>query len=130
MRINNSGNIMKNGDLSRLPHPPSSRLIKENSDRPINQKQNQYQFLIGSYMPLPKALILVDLLEDFAIGGALPIKDTRYIAKKANEIMDQYPYVVSVEDFHPSNHCSFDIWPSHCLQGTFGANLVKELNLE
>ena len=77
---------------------------------------------------MKKALIIVDLLEGFADDGELPIKGARSIAQDLNEIMPTYDEVVSVEDCHPENHVSFEIWPKHCVIGTKGAELIKELN--
>lgn len=77
---------------------------------------------------MKKALIIVDLLEGFADDGELPIRGARNIAKDLNEIMSKYDEVISVEDYHPENHVSFETWPKHCVIGTKGAELINELD--
>jgi nicotinamidase/pyrazinamidase len=73
------------------------------------------------------ALIIVDLLEDFGEGGALAVTGARHIATKVKEISKQYTHRIMVNDFHPDGHCSFKIWPKHCVQGSPGAKFMKEL---
>jgi nicotinamidase-related amidase len=81
---------------------------------------------------MKKALIIVDMLNDFVLEGAplqvrgaekiIPsIKKQIEIAKKEN-----YP-VIYVCDNHDANDKEFEIWPKHCVEGTDGAKVVKEL---
>lgn len=102
-------------------------------------------------MPEPssrRALILVDLQNDFVDGGALAVPQGREVIDAANRLMPQFDVVVATQDWHPPDHQSFAsqhpglsvgesftlkglpqiAWPDHCIQGSFGAELVKELN--
>ena len=73
-------------------------------------------------------LLLIDIQNDF-ISGSLKVP-------KAEEIfieLEQYfqnpdlKYVVATKDFHPKNHCSFKLWPEHCVANTFGSELHEQL---
>ncbi len=98
---------------------------------------------------MPKeALILVDLQYDFCPGGALAVEGGDEVIAVANAQMEKFELAVATQDWHPGNHGSFAanhlwrkpgqvidlhglpqvLWPIHCVQGSFGAELVDELN--
>jgi nicotinamidase/pyrazinamidase len=88
-----------------------------------------------------KALILVDIQNDFLPGGALPVKRGDEVIPVANKVSGQFELVVATQDWHPRDHGSFAanhpgkkpggvidlnglsqvLWPVHCVQGTPGA---------
>ncbi|MFO0939949.1 MAG: bifunctional nicotinamidase/pyrazinamidase [Pirellulales bacterium] len=96
-----------------------------------------------------RALLLVDLQNDFVKGGSLAVPDGFAVIDVANRIMPNFDLVVASQDWHPPDHQSFasrhrdlDIgqtfylnglqqiaWPDHCIQGSCGAALVEKLNL-
>ena len=96
------------------------------------------------------ALILVDLQNDFMLGGALAVAEGDQLPAMANAIMSRYDLVVATQDWHPANHGSFAVnnpgaqvfelgtlngldqvmWPEHCVQDTRGAAFHDELNLD
>lgn len=71
------------------------------------------------------ALLVIDVQCDFMEGGALPIPGASQILPAVNECIasGQYGLVVATQDMHPLDHCSFALWPSHCVQFTRGAEL-------
>ncbi len=82
-----------------------------------------------------KALIIVDVQNDFCPGGALAVNDGDRVVDPINELSHQfeaegYP-VVFTRDWHPENHISFKVnggqWPIHCVAGTIGAQFHKDL---
>lgn len=95
-----------------------------------------------------KALILVDLQNDFCPGGALEVKEGDQVIPVANALMEKFDLVVATQDWHPANHGSFAanhpwrkpgqvidlhglpqvLWPIHCVQESFGAEFVQKLN--
>ena len=95
-----------------------------------------------------KALILVDIQNDFLPGGALAVPDGDAVIPIANQLQVAFPIVVATQDWHPANHGSFaanhpgrkvfeqfdlnglpqTLWPVHCVQGTRGAELAALLN--
>ena len=79
-----------------------------------------------------RALILVDIQNDFCPGGALAVAGGDEIVEVVNRLMPQFSLVVSTQDWHPRNHISFKErggpWPPHCVQGTRGAELHPALN--
>ncbi|MBX2843147.1 MAG: bifunctional nicotinamidase/pyrazinamidase [Flammeovirgaceae bacterium] len=97
-----------------------------------------------------KALILVDIQYDFISGGALAVPEGENIIPTINQIQKHFDLVIATQDFHPVDHGSFAanhegknpgeiidlnglpqiLWPIHCVQGSNGAEFVKELNME
>lgn len=95
-----------------------------------------------------KALLLVDLQNDFMPEGALAIHNAHQIIPIINQLLSHFPLVVASQDWHPSNHVSFFsshpgkqphdvikiqkkeqiLWPPHCVQNSKGAALVDELD--
>jgi nicotinamidase/pyrazinamidase len=95
-----------------------------------------------------KALILVDLQYDFMPGGALAVPDGDAVVPLANRLQGAFELVVATQDWHPANHGSFAanhpgrapgevitlgglpqvLWPTHCVQGSKGAELVAGLD--
>jgi nicotinamidase/pyrazinamidase len=97
-----------------------------------------------------KALILVDIQNDFLPGGALAVPDGDKVIPLANKLLLLFPIVVATQDWHPANHGSFaashagknvfeqielnglpqTLWPVHCVQETMGAELAQGLQRE
>lgn len=97
-----------------------------------------------------KALILVDLQDDFLPGGALAVPEGDKVIPVANQLQAAFPLVVATQDWHPANHGSFaanhpgkkvfeqielnglpqTLWPVHCVQHTPGAELTAALHRE
>ena len=74
------------------------------------------------------ALILVDIQNDFCPGGALAVREGDQVVPVANRLIPKFPVVVVTQDWHPADHCSFKIWPPHCVQNTPGAELHPQLD--
>lgn len=100
---------------------------------------------------MKKALIIVDVQNDFCQGGALEVSNGNEIIPYINSLMEHndYDQIILTQDWHPSHHKSFasnnnknigDIitlnglsqfmWPDHCIQGSYGAEFHKDLNRE
>lgn len=97
-----------------------------------------------------KALIIVDVQNDFLEGGSLAVPHGNEIIPIINKIQREYDLVIATQDWHPVNHQSFAsehpdrkefdvielvglqqvLWPKHCVQGTFGAEFHKDLNTD
>lgn len=95
-----------------------------------------------------KALVLVDVQNDFLPGGALPVPDGDAVISVVNKLQTAFPLVVATQDWHPANHGSFaanhpgrqvfeqidlnglpqTLWPIHCVQNTKGAELAGGLH--
>lgn len=95
-----------------------------------------------------KALIIVDLQNDFLPGGALPVSDGDLIIPGINRLQEDYELVVATQDWHPAGHLSFasqhpgrqpfdeitldgltqTLWPDHCVQESFGAEFADGLH--
>lgn len=82
-----------------------------------------------------KALIVVDVQNDFCPGGALPVNNGDKVVEPINRLTRQFESeglpIVFTRDWHPVNHSSFKgnggIWPSHCVVGTKGAAFHPQL---
>lgn len=75
-----------------------------------------------------KALVIVDVLNDFCPGGALPVPGGHEVVPVINGLVESCRFLnVVVKEAHPENHCSFGLWPKHGVKGTPGAELHKDL---
>ncbi len=54
-----------------------------------------------------RALILVDLQNDFVPGGALAVPRGDEVALLANRLAERFDLVVATQDWHPPDHGSF-----------------------
>lgn len=96
-----------------------------------------------------KALILVDIQNDFLPGGPLAVPGGDEIVSLANDLMEEFEIVVATQDWHPPDHGSFaanhsgkevfesieldglpqTLWPVHCVRDTPGAEFAAELDV-
>lgn len=79
---------------------------------------------------MKKALLIVDVQNDFCPGGALGVKDGDKVVPVINSIMERFDVVISSQDWHPSDSVHFEKWPVHCVAGTHGADFHPELDSE
>lgn len=74
-----------------------------------------------------RALIAVDVQNDFCPGGALAVPDGDAVVAPVNRLASASEFVVATRDWHPPDHGSFSeqggVWPVHCVAGTPGAEL-------
>jgi nicotinamidase/pyrazinamidase len=95
-----------------------------------------------------KALILVDIQNDFLPGGALAVPRGDEVIPVANSVQRLFDLVVVTQDWHPPKHGSFAachpgrkpgelitlggqpqvLWPTHCVQETAGAEFAPTLD--
>lgn len=98
---------------------------------------------------MKKALILVDIQNDFLPGGALAVPEGDMIVPLVNRIQEKFDLILATQDYHPANHASFAInhenkkpgeiidlhgltqvlWPVHCVQHSDGAAFGKDLDM-
>lgn len=96
-----------------------------------------------------KALLLIDIQNDFIPGGALAVPGGHEIIPTVNKLQPYFGLVVATQDWHPHNHKSFAsqhagkqvfdkialqgleqvLWPDHCVQGTTGAAFSSKLDM-
>ena len=84
-----------------------------------------------------RALIIVDVQNDFCEGGSLAVAGGAAVARAISERLAAdhgYRHVVATKDFHvdPGAHFSatpdyVDSWPPHCVVGTPGTDLHPNL---
>ena len=94
-------------------------------------------------------LLLVDVQPDFMPGGALAVAGGDVIVRPLGALMARnlFGLCVATQDWHPAGHISFasshsghgpfdtielygktqTLWPDHCVQGTHGAALHRDL---
>lgn len=95
-----------------------------------------------------KALIIVDIQNDFLPKGSLAVEKGDEIIPIINHIQNKFDLVIATQDWHPEKHKSFAanhkakntfdvinlngleqvLWPNHCVQGTFGAEFSSALD--
>ncbi|WP_192820924.1 bifunctional nicotinamidase/pyrazinamidase [Rufibacter sp. LB8] len=96
-----------------------------------------------------KALLVIDIQNDFIPGGALAVPGGDEIISIVNQLQPKFDLVVATQDWHPAQHKSFatqhsgknvfdiiqlhgleqSLWPDHCVQGTWGAEFSQELDM-
>lgn len=96
-----------------------------------------------------KALIIVDLQNDFCRGGSLEVPGGDEVVPIANALQNKFDLVVATKDWHPKDHTSFVtnhpghqlgeivmadnipqiLWPQHCVQGSKGAELHAQFDI-
>ncbi|MBK5566742.1 bifunctional nicotinamidase/pyrazinamidase [Ensifer sp. SSB1] len=94
-----------------------------------------------------KALVVVDVQNDFCPGGALAVAGGDDIVPMINGMIGRFEHVVLTQDWHPAGHSSFasshpgkspfemiampyggqTLWPDHCVQGSAGADFHPAL---
>jgi nicotinamidase/pyrazinamidase len=92
-------------------------------------------------------LLVVDIQNDFCPGGRLAVPRGDEVVPLVNRLASRFKHVVLTQDWHPPGHLSFAsthpgrkpyetievsygpqiLWPDHCVQGTPGAELRKDL---
>jgi nicotinamidase/pyrazinamidase len=95
-----------------------------------------------------KALLIVDVQNDFIPGGTLAVSGGDIIVPIINDIQEKFDFIVATQDWHPADHGSFAsnhpeksvgefvllqgvnqiLWPDHCVQGTLGGEFHPDLN--
>ena len=94
-----------------------------------------------------RALVLIDIQNDFLPGGSLAVPRGDQVTAVANRLMSRFDRVVATQDWHPRDHLSFAsqhpgkklfdvidlegleqvLWPDHCVQETRGAEFPASL---
>jgi nicotinamidase/pyrazinamidase len=94
-------------------------------------------------------LIVVDVQNCFMPGGSLAVKRGDEVVPIINKLAQSFQNVVITQDWHHPQHVSFAsqhpgkkpfeqielpygaqvLWPDHCVQGTEGASLHKDLSI-
>jgi nicotinamidase/pyrazinamidase len=97
-----------------------------------------------------KALLLIDIQNDFLPGGALAVPDGDAVIPLCNQLQNYADVIVATQDWHPADHKSFAsqhagnkvfdvinldglqqvLWPDHCVQETYGAEFSEALNMK
>ncbi|NME35009.1 MULTISPECIES: bifunctional nicotinamidase/pyrazinamidase [Fusobacterium] len=98
-----------------------------------------------------KALLLIDLQNDFCKNGALEVKDGDKVIIIGNLLMEKFKnsnnMILATKDWHPITHKSFASnsdgkigeigilnglpqvwWPNHCVENTKGSEFHPDLN--
>lgn len=103
---------------------------------------------------MKKAVVLIDIQNDFLDGGALPVPFGDEVIPIANKLISMKPakfdYAVASQDWHPKNHKSFasqhpgrvvgeqiqlgglkqTLWPDHCVQDSVGSKFSLSLKVD
>jgi nicotinamidase/pyrazinamidase len=95
------------------------------------------------------ALLVIDVQNCFLPGGSLAVKEGEQVVPVINKVAKSFANVVMTQDWHTPGHVSFAsvhsgkkpfetidlpygkqvLWPDHCVQGTDGAALSKDLSI-
>lgn len=95
-----------------------------------------------------RALLIVDVQNDFCPGGALEVPEGDEVVPVINNLVGAFDHVLQTQDWHPAGHQSFAsshpqhdpydvievgygeqvLWPDHCVEGTDGAAFHPDLD--
>lgn len=95
-----------------------------------------------------RALIMVDLQNDFCKGGSLEVPNGDEVVVLANQLQSYFHCLIATKDWHSQNHVSFAsnqpghkvgdvisvdnipqvLWPDHCVQNTWGSEFHPSFN--
>lgn len=103
-------------------------------------------------MKTKKALLVIDIQNDFLENGSLEVSGSNSIIPIVNKLTKSgnFDLIIFTKDWHPHNHKSFAsqhedkntfdvinlngiqqvLWPDHCVQDTQGAEFHKDLNID
>lgn len=96
-----------------------------------------------------RALLVIDIQNDFTRGGALEVPHGDEIVPLVNRLATDFRNVVQAQDWHPAGHISFAsshpgkqpfevielpygpqvLWPDHCIQDSHGAQFHPGLDI-
>jgi nicotinamidase/pyrazinamidase len=94
-----------------------------------------------------KALLLIDIQNDFIPGGSLAVNGGDEIIPLINHLQQSFDLVIATQDWHPANHKSFasqhpgkkvfeetllnglnqTLWPDHCVHGIEWSRIFKSI---
>jgi len=94
-------------------------------------------------------LLVIDVQNDFCPGGALAVAGGDEIVPIIHRVAAAFDHVILTQDWHTVGHSSFasahagkqpfeqievsygmqTLWPDHCVQGSFGAQIHPDLQL-
>lgn len=97
-----------------------------------------------------KALLMIDIQNDFLPGGSLEVAYGDQIIPVVNSVQELFDVIIATQDWHPREHVSFAsnhsgktpgeivtaggieqiLWPDHCIQGTTGADIAQEIRMD
>lgn len=92
---------------------------------------------------MSRAILIVDVQNDFTEGGALAVDGGAAVARRITDHLarhaDEYALVVASRDWHDADNDNgghfaaepdfIDTWPPHCVSGTPGAEYHPDLDL-
>jgi nicotinamidase/pyrazinamidase len=93
--------------------------------------------------------IVTDVQYDFLPGGSLAVPGGDAVIEPINRLAQAFRHVLLTQDWHPPGHTSFAsshpgkkpfdridlpygpqvLWPDHCVQGTPGAEISRDLHI-
>lgn len=88
------------------------------------------------YCERMRALIIVDVQNDFCAGGAIPVTGAVGVAQQISRYLEspaattRYGHVVATQDWHIDPGAHFSEWPPHCVAESPGAQFHPALNTD
>jgi nicotinamidase/pyrazinamidase len=88
-------------------------------------------------MEINKALLIVDVQNDFCPGGALGVQNGNSVVPVLNRYIEKFGQagmpIFLTRDWHPPRTSHFNtaggLWPPHCIQGSKGAEFHPDLRI-
>ena len=80
---------------------------------------------------MKKCLVIVDMLNDFVSeGGALKVEGAVDLVDNINALKEKFDKVIFVNDNHAEDDPEFDVFPKHCVAGTWGTQIYPDIVID
>jgi len=97
-----------------------------------------------------RALVIIDMQNDFIPGGSLAVPEGDKLVPIINNLQEKFDLIIATQDWHPQDHSSFAenhsgkkdfeiielggidqiLWPVHCVQNSEGAQFHSDLKTQ
>lgn len=135
--------------LGTTEAPPTISSARESTSQIIPTAKTAGRIIRSATPTENRALIVVDIQNDFCPKGALAVPDGDRVVPIINKLSRRFAHVILTQDWHCDDHLSFAsshpgmkplariefpygqqiLWPDHCVQGTRGAEFHPDLDV-
>lgn len=127
----------KNSIIREKIIPVREKIIPDSGNNHFSVGYLSPEVIISNHevISMARALIIVNLQNDFFKAGTLAVPDAEAVVPVINGLIPLFDFVIYTRDWHPQHHVSFSenpqfkegSWPIHCVANTRGADFHSDL---
>lgn len=72
-------------------------------------------------------LIIIDMINGFTDFGPLRSEFIKNISTDIRNLCNKFSNIIAINDSHNEDDCEFNVYPSHCIKGSFEGEICEEL---